>query len=152
MEDVAHQLNQADDGHFATFAGIEIDSALPDRLTAHIDIQRHHTQPLGIVHGGLYSTIVETLASIGGFLTATKAGKSVAGVENHTSFVRSTGAGTRVTAVAAPVHLGRTTQLWGVEIRDPQERLLARGTVRLAVLDLRSDGVPDQGPEGAATA
>jgi uncharacterized protein (TIGR00369 family) len=152
MDDVAQQLTQADDGHFATYTGIEIDSAQPERLTAHVDIQPHHTQPLGIVHGGVYSTIVETLASIGGFLTATRQGKSVAGVENHTSFIRSTGAGTRVTAVATPVHLGRTTHLWGVEIRDPQERLLARGTVRLAVLDPRPNGGADQGPEAASPA
>ena len=135
MNDVAEQMNSVDRGHFATLIGLVIDSADKDAVTGHVDIEAHHTQPVGIVHGGVYSSIVETLASVGAFLTAYEDGKNAAGIENHTSFLRSIGAGHRVTAVATPIHRGRTMHLWEVNIRDDRDRLVARGTVRLAILD-----------------
>jgi uncharacterized protein (TIGR00369 family) len=137
MEGFADQINEIDKGHFATHIGLVMESATPERVVGHVDIQPHHTQPAGIVHGGLYSSIVETLASMGGFLSTMQEGKDIAGVENHTSFVRSIGPGSRVTAVATPIHVGRMMHLWQVDITDERERLVARGTVRLAVLDRR---------------
>lgn len=137
MDRFAEQINALDQGHFATHIGLVVDSATPERLEGHVDIQPYHTQPAGIVHGGVYSSIVETLASMGGFLTTMQDEKDIAGVENHTSFLRSIGAGSRVTAVAKPIHVGRMMHLWEVEIKDERDRLVARGTVRLAVLDRR---------------
>ena len=150
MEDAASQFNQFDDGHFASYIGLVIDSAVKDRVEGHVDIEERHTQPMGIVHGGVYCSIVETLASLGAFMTAADTGKGAAGVENHTSFIRSIGAGNRVTGVAVPIHLGRTMHLWQVEIRDQKERLVARGTVRLAILERRDGaGAPPEGTGGA---
>ena len=139
MEDAAPQLNTMDEGRFATFVGLVVDSAMPDRVEGHIDLQSHHLQPFGIVHGGVYSSMVETLASVGAALTAIPDGKNAAGVENHTSFLRSIGGG-RVTGVATPVQRGRTMHLWDVAITDDRDRLVARGTVRLAILEPRDRG------------
>ncbi|MEA2647065.1 MAG: 1,4-dihydroxy-2-naphthoyl-CoA hydrolase, partial [Chloroflexota bacterium] len=128
MEDLAQQLNSLDEGRFASFIGLEVDSALPERVVGHVDLQPHHMQPYGIVHGGVYASIVETLASLGAAMSAIPEGKNAAGVENHTSFLRSIGGG-RVTAVATAIQRGRTMHLWEVAITDDQDRLVARGTV-----------------------
>lgn len=142
MDSTAEQLNKVDDGHFASEVGLVVDSAAKDRVEAHLDIETRHTQPMGIVHGGVYATIIETLASLGAFLTAWEDGKTSAGVENHTSFIRSIGPGSRVTAVALPIHRGRSMHLWEVDIKDEKDRLVARGTVRLAILDKRDGAEP----------
>ena len=89
-------------------------------------------QPYGIVHGGVYCTIIETLASVAGAMWFGDRGQ-VVGVANNTSFLRATSAGT-LHAVATPIHRGRTQQLWLVEITDGDGRAIARGEVRLANL------------------
>ena len=136
MDDIAAQLNQASTGNFASDIGMVFESATKDRVVATVEIEAKHLQPAGIVHGGVYCTIVESLASMGAFINVADDGRMVAGIENHTSFLRSIGSG-KVTGVAVPVNLGRTTHLWDVEVRDDRERLLAKGSVRMAVLEAR---------------
>jgi uncharacterized protein (TIGR00369 family) len=94
-------------------------------------------QPLGLVHGGVYASIAETLASLGAALSAVEAGKGAAGMENHTSFIRSVTSAATLTAVAEAVHRGRTTHAWEVRITDEEGRLVARSYVRLAILEQR---------------
>ena len=136
MDDVAAQLNHASSGNFASEIGLVIESATKDRVVGTVEIKARHLQPAGIVHGGVYCTIVESLASMGAFINIAEQGLMCAGIENHTSFLRSIGSG-KVTGVAVPVNLGRTTHLWDVEVRDDRERLLAKGAVRMAVLEPR---------------
>lgn len=114
--------------------GLVWDLLSPDRVEAHVDIGPRHHQPYGIVHGGVYCSIVETLASIGAAITAVGDGKVVVGVSNTTDFVTAHHAG-RLDAVAVPVQRGRTQHLWDVEVRRDDDRLVARGHVRLQVLD-----------------
>ena|ERR1700682_2066773 len=134
MDDFADRINQLNDSNFASDLGLAIESATPERIVGTLKIEARHLQPFGIVHGGVYCSIIESLASMGAFLNLSE-GRTCAGIENHTSFLRSIGGGT-VTAVARPVNRGRTTHLWEVDIRDDKERLVARGMVRLAVLEL----------------
>ena len=136
MEDVAAQLNLASAGNFASEIGLVFESATRDRVVGTVEIEARHLQPAGIVHGGVYCSIVESLASMGAFLNIAEQGLMCAGIENHTSFLRSISSGT-ATGVAVPVNLGRTTHLWDVEVRDDRQRLLARGSVRMAVLEAR---------------
>ncbi|HEY0357807.1 MAG TPA: PaaI family thioesterase, partial [Mycobacteriales bacterium] len=86
-------------------------------------------QPYGIVHGGVYCSVVETAASVGGALWLGERGQ-VVGVSNQTDFLRAVRDG-ELTATATPVHRGRLQQLWTVEITDEQDRLVSRGQVRL---------------------
>ena len=134
MEDFADRINQLNDNNFASDLGLAIESATTERVVGTLKIEARHLQPAGIVHGRVYCSIIESLASMGALINL-KAGQTCAGIENHTSFLRSIGSGT-VTAVALPVNRGRTTHLWEVDVRDDKERLVARGTVRLAVLEL----------------
>lgn len=139
MDNVVEQLNRFDEGGFLSRVGFVLETATEDRVAGYLDLQPHHLQPMGIVHGGVYTTIIESTASIGAALTAMKDGKGAAGIENHTSFIRSTGAG-RVRAEAVPLQRGRRLHLWRVEVTDEQGRMLAHGTVRLAILELRGEG------------
>jgi uncharacterized protein (TIGR00369 family) len=111
----------------------ELDEAGPDRVVMSWTIGPQHLQPYGIVHGGVYCSVVESTASIGAALWYGERGK-VVGVANHTNFLRAVRSG-RVTATATPVHRGRSQQLWQVLINDEDGRDVARGEVRLQNLE-----------------
>jgi uncharacterized protein (TIGR00369 family) len=106
----------------------------PDRVVLEWDVRSEHFQPFGIVHGGVYCTAVETAGSIGAATWLGERG-TVVGVSNHTDFLRAVTSG-RLRAVGTPIHRGRSQQLWLVEITDEQQRLVARGQLRLQNLDL----------------
>jgi 1,4-dihydroxy-2-naphthoyl-CoA hydrolase len=120
---------------FLEALGAKIDSISAERATLRLPVTAALHQPNGIVHGGVYCTIVETLASLGAAVWLGDRGH-VVGVANHTDFLRATRTGT-LYAVGTPIHRGRTQQLWLVEITDAEPgaegaRLVARGEVRLA--------------------
>ena len=110
--------------------GLHFVEATPDRVVATIEITERHHQGYGIVHGGVYSGIIETLSSVGAHLFAVREGRAVAGLENHTSFVRAIRSG-RLTATATPLTRGRRSHLWQCDILDEEDRLIATGRVRL---------------------
>ncbi len=118
--------------HFDAWLGLVLYEATADRVTARLDVAPRHTQPYGVVHGGVYCSIVESLASVGAATWAMEQGMvGVVGVHNSTDFLRSTREG-ELFGEACPVHRGRTQQLWEVVIQvDGTERVLARGQVRL---------------------
>jgi 1,4-dihydroxy-2-naphthoyl-CoA hydrolase len=131
--DFAAEIN-ADplDGWVRTM-GITITKATEDEVRGEFEVERRHLQRYGIVHGGVYCGVIETLASIGAHLFARSRSQRTVGLENHTSFVRAVRSG-RLTAEARPLTRGRSSQLWEGEVRDDQGRLVARGTVRLLCL------------------
>ncbi|MCU1656145.1 MAG: thioesterase superfamily protein [Pseudonocardiales bacterium] len=109
--------------------GFEYSEVSSDRVVVTWKVSPDHLQPQGIVHGGVYCSVVESAASIGAALWFGGRG-TVVGVANQTDFLRAVGDG-RLTATATPLHRGRSQQLWLVEIIDDQQRLVARGQVRL---------------------
>ena len=83
------------------------------------------------MHGGVYCSIVESLASVSGHVWLSEnGGGTVVGVNNNTDFLRAISSGT-VTAVSTPIHRGRRQQLWLITITDDNDRVVARGQVRL---------------------
>lgn len=115
---------------FDTTLGLELVSATGDEVVGRLPVAPHLQQPYGIVHGGVYCSVVETTASVGGAVWFGDRGH-VVGVSNHTNFLRATREGV-LDVRAAPVHRGRTQQLWRVDVTDEQGRLVAQGEVRLA--------------------
>src|SRR5512132_4196669 len=79
--------------------------------------ERHH-QPWGLVHGGLFTTVIETFATTGAYESVKDQGQQAVGVSNITDFLRPHRTG-RLNVVAVPIQQGRTQQLWRVEIRRP---------------------------------
>jgi 1,4-dihydroxy-2-naphthoyl-CoA hydrolase len=118
--------------NFQDVLGMEFVEASGDRVVVACKVTREMHQPYGILHGGVYCSIVESAASIAGALWLGDDG-NVVGVSNHTNFIRATRDGT-ITGTATPLQRGRTQQLWQVEIVDEQGRLCAHGQVRLANL------------------
>jgi uncharacterized protein (TIGR00369 family) len=115
-----------------THLGIDLVSATADRVELSWTVSPKLTQPYGIVHGGTYCTAVESSASVGAaiWFGERNEGGRVVGVSNTTDFYRAVTAGV-LTAVATPVHRGRSQQVWRVDITDEDERLVAQGQVRL---------------------
>lgn len=103
----------------------------PDGASASLELQPKLQQPTGIVHGGVYCSIIESVASVSAYTWLShNGGGDVVGVNNNTDFLRAVSSGT-VLAAATPIHRGRRQQLWLVTITDTDQRVLARGQVRL---------------------
>jgi len=117
---------------FDTELGVTYLELTPDGGRARLDIHDKLLQPWGIVHGGVYCSIVESVASLSAavWLEANGGGNKVVGVNNNTDFLRAITAG-MVTAVSTPIHRGRRQQLWLIEITDTNDKMVARGQVRL---------------------
>src|SRR6476659_5953841 len=118
---------------FDSALGLKYIDVTPDGGRAVLEIHDRLLQPWGIVHGGVYCSIIESLASVSGavwFAEKGGGGGTVVGVNNNTDFLRAISSGT-VTAVSTPIHRGRRQQLWLITITDDNERLVARGQVRL---------------------
>jgi uncharacterized protein (TIGR00369 family) len=116
--------------HFDELIGLTLVEATPDGVTATFEITPQLQQPYGILHGGVLCSVVESVGSISG---AVWSGGAVVGTSNHTNFLKATRSGT-LTARSTPVHRGKSQQLWEVEITDEQDRLVAKGQLRLANL------------------
>lgn len=115
---------------FDGLIGLEYSEITPDRVVGSWTVRPELHQPAGIQHGGVLCAVVESVASIAGAVWLAGRGH-VVGVNNNTDFLRATREGT-LTAEALPIHRGRTQQLWEVRITDEQQRLIAKGQVRLA--------------------
>lgn len=121
-------------GAFDRTLGLVFTRITEDSVAAEVPVRPELLQPYGLVHGGVYAAIVETLASTGAALAAMKRGQTTVGLENATSFLRGTRDGT-LHARATPLHRGGRTQVWTVEIRDDEGREVASGRVRMLCLD-----------------
>ena len=117
------------DEGFVAYCGMAVTTATPDRVVVEWDVRPELHQPYGIVHGGVYCTAIETAASIAAALWFGDRGK-VVGVHNATDFLRAVHEG-HLAATATPIHRGRSQQLWAVEVTDEQDRVVARGQVRM---------------------
>jgi uncharacterized protein (TIGR00369 family) len=121
----------------APYLDVEFQKTTGSEVVATWTVTPDLHQPTGILHGGVHCTMIEGLASYGAALWYGEEG-SVVGVNNTTDFYRSSQTG-RLQSVARPIHRGRTTQVWSVETRDEEGRLVARGQVRLQNLKSSSD-------------
>jgi 1,4-dihydroxy-2-naphthoyl-CoA hydrolase len=118
--------------------GLRIVRASRDEVVAEYEVAPRHRQPYGIVHGGVHCSAVEAVCSTGAGLDAMASGRSVVGLENHTSFVRAIRTG-KVTIRATPVTRGRRSQLWEAVARDDHGHIVSSGRVRLLCLEPGSD-------------
>jgi 1,4-dihydroxy-2-naphthoyl-CoA hydrolase len=116
---------------------IEFSERGPTRVVGSVAADERHHQPWGLVHGGLFTTAIETFATTGAFEAVKDTGQVAVGVTNITDFLRPHRTG-RLDVVAEPIQQGRTQQLWQVEMRRSDDgKLVARGQVRLQNVDPR---------------
>jgi len=124
------------DDHWGRQLGLEMVEVSPERIVARLLPDQRHQQPYGILHGGVYCSIVEDVASHGAGLAAMQRGQTgVVGVANATDFLRSHRTG-ELRAVGEPIHASRSQHIWQVVIsRTSDGKTVARGQVRFHVLD-----------------
>ena len=116
---------------FVASTKFDVTEASGSRVTGTVDLGPDQHTPWGVVHGGVYCTVIESAASIGASAAVAPHGQFAVGVNNNTDFIRAMTAG-RVDVVAEPVQQGRTQQLWQVLLTRAEDgKLVARGQVRL---------------------
>jgi 1,4-dihydroxy-2-naphthoyl-CoA hydrolase len=114
---------------FGELIGERLVEASADRVVAELQVTEALHQPHGIVHGGVYATLIETAASVGANVWLAGRGSAV-GLSNATDFLRAVRDG-RLRAVATPIQRGRTLQLWQVTVHDGDGTTVAHGKVKL---------------------
>ncbi len=112
--------------------GLRITGLADDRVTGQVVVRDELKQPHGLVHGGVFAAIAESLASIGTGVAVAREGKLAMGLSNQTSFLRPVTQGL-IDAVAIRRHHGRTTWVWEVEMSDDQGRLCVLSRMTVAV-------------------
>ncbi len=133
----APETDRIPNGGFGGLIGMQDYAASEDGvLLAKVPVRPELLQPFGLVHGGVYASIAETLASIGTFVAVQADGMHAMGLSNSTSFLRPILSGT-IHATARPIHRGRTTWLWDVECADDDGRVCAITRMTIAVRPAR---------------
>ncbi|MFL5822243.1 MAG: PaaI family thioesterase [Solirubrobacteraceae bacterium] len=117
---------------FDRLYGLELTEVTDDRVRGRVVARDELKQAYGLVHGGVYAAIAESLASIGTGVAVAREGKVAMGLSNNTSFLRPITAGT-IEAVATRKHRGRTTWVWEVEMSDDQGRVCVLSRMTVAV-------------------
>jgi 1,4-dihydroxy-2-naphthoyl-CoA hydrolase len=118
--------------HFAGLVGIEWLSDEPDGARARVEVRDELLQPFGLVHGGVMSTLVESVCSRATALSVHEDGMVAVGQSINVNFVRPIREGT-LEVVARARHRGRTTWVWEAEIRDSGGRMCAISQMTIAV-------------------
>jgi 1,4-dihydroxy-2-naphthoyl-CoA hydrolase len=117
---------------FDRLYGLDIVSIDDEEVVARVQVRDEILQPAGLVHGGVFASIAETLASMATWDAVHRDGRTAMGLSNQTSFLRPITTGT-VHATARRRHRGRTTWVWEVEITDDEDRLCALVRMTVAV-------------------
>lgn len=116
--------------------GITLTEATPERVVATMPVDHRTHQPFGILHGGASVALAETVASIGAWLNVDQEKQAAVGLEINANHLKSKREGT-VTAVATPIHRGRSTQVWSITITDEAGATICVSRCTLAVVPRR---------------
>ena len=119
---------------FDRLYGLELLDYSETEVHAQVKVRDELRQPAGLVHGGVFASIAETMASMATWMAVHEDGKSAQGLSNQTSFLRPIVDGT-IHATARRRHKGRTTWVWEVDITDDADRLCALVRMTVAVRD-----------------
>lgn len=117
---------------FDRLCGIEMVQLSHDLVRGRVEVRDRHKQPAGLVHGGLYATIAESLAAAGTARAVAADDRAATALSTQTSFMRPITGG-RIEAIARPRHRGRSTWVWEVEIADSEGRLCVLSRVTISV-------------------
>ena len=129
-------LDEAWRAGFDALYGLELTEASAQEVRGRVAVRDEILQPAGLVHGGVFASIAESLASLGTMIGVEGDGKIAMGLSNQTSFLRPITTGT-VHARAVCRHAGRTTWVWEVEMADDGGRLCVLTRMTVAVRDRR---------------
>ncbi|MGH3653590.1 PaaI family thioesterase [Glutamicibacter sp.] len=121
---------------FSESIGLEFDEITATEVRGHAQLDENHHTPWGVVHGGVYASIIESAGSVGASYAVAERGQFAVGVHNATDFLRPS-TGSRVQVIATALFQGRTQQLWEVIITDESTgKQLSRGQLRTQNVNL----------------
>ena len=129
-------LNASSVGNAVGHLGIEFIEIGADFVRARMPVDGRTRQPFGLLHGGVSVALAETLGSTGANY-ALPAGQYAVGLDINANHLRSATSGW-VTGTARPVHIGRSTQVWQIDIADEAGALVCVSRITMAVLQQRS--------------
>lgn len=127
-------VNSMSKGCMVEHLGIEFTEIGADYLVATMPVDHRTKQPMGLLHGGASVALAETMGSVGATLTIDLNKQYPVGLEINTNHIKSATEGL-VTGTAKPIHLGRGTQVWSIEIHNVDKKLVAISRITIAILD-----------------
>lgn len=120
-------------GTLAEVLGIQVTAIESNAVVATMPVDNRTHQPMGILHGGASVALAETVGSVSANGTLEN-GQYAVGLEINANHLRPVRAG-KVTARSAPIHLGRSTQVWEIRITDDQDKLVCISRLTVAILN-----------------
>lgn len=126
-------VNERGKNTMSDHLGIEFIEAGDDYLTARMPVDHRTRQPMGIMHGGASCVLAETVGSTAAQFCVDMTKYYCVGLDINTNHVRSMREG-YVIGIARPYHIGKSTQVWGIEIKDEAGRLVSVNRLTMAVL------------------
>jgi 1,4-dihydroxy-2-naphthoyl-CoA hydrolase len=135
------QINGEPSFGFDRLYGLELLSLSDTEVRAQVRVRAELEQPAGLVHGGVYASMAESMASIATALAVAAGGEAAMGLSNNTSFLRPITEGS-IHAHATRVHRGRTTWVWDVQFSDDAGRTCALTRMTVAVRPVRAAAEP----------
>lgn len=124
------------DGHI----GLHFVSIGGNFLQAQMPVNEHTRQPYGLLHGGASMVMIESLGSVASYLLVAAAGARSVGIEINANHVRGMTSGV-VTGTVTALHVGRSTHVWDVRLRNPAQQLICVGRLTTAIVPADAVGV-----------
>jgi 1,4-dihydroxy-2-naphthoyl-CoA hydrolase len=131
------ELTERGSSSMPGFLGIRFLEVGADFLRASMPVEARTHQPFGLLHGGASVALAETVGSVASMLCTDMERFQCVGQEINANHLRAVRDGT-VTATARPFHLGGRSQVWHIEIRDEQQRLVCVSRLTMAVIERRT--------------
>jgi 1,4-dihydroxy-2-naphthoyl-CoA hydrolase len=127
------QINQSHEGTAVSQMGIEFTEVGEDFLVARMPVDARTRQPAGLLHGGATMLLAETMASCAAWQTIDRTRTDAVGLEINANHLRASRAGW-VFGRVAPIHTGRSTQIWEVRVTDERDRLVSISRVTISLI------------------
>lgn len=134
-------LNSMGEGCMIEHLGIKFTEIGEDYLIATMPVDHRTKQPLGLLHGGASVALAETMGSLGASMCIDLTTHYATGLDINTNHIKSAKEGI-VIGRANPIHLGKRTHVWAIEIKNEQEQLIAVSRITMAILDRKNETGP----------
>lgn len=128
------RMNQFSANTMVDHIGIEFTEIGDDYMIAKMPVDHRTVQPMRLLHGGASAALAETLGSTAGMMTVDSETQHVVGIELNCSHVRGGKEGEYVFAKAYPIKLGRTIQVWQIDIKNEDNKLVCVSRLTLALI------------------
>lgn len=138
QEELIAKLGEIEKGTASDVMGIKLSEATKDRIVATMPITAYHHQPMGYLHGGVSVLLAESVASWGSILNIDTDRQLAFGLEINANHLRPKREGV-LTAVATPLHRGRTTHIWDIRITDEADKLICISRCTIAIVERSSE-------------